>query len=55
MVLSAYICPGVGMLDHIAIPFLVYFRNLHTVFTSELVYEAETDSRIENGLVVAKW
>ena len=43
------------MLDHIATPFLVYFRNLHTAFTSELIYEAETDSQIENRLVVAKW
>ena len=28
------ICPGVGLLDHVATLFLVFLRNLHTVFHS---------------------
>ena len=28
------LCPGVGLLDHMAILFLLFFRNLHTVFRS---------------------
>ena len=33
IVLSGYMA-GVGLLDHIATPFLVFLRNLHTVFHS---------------------
>ena len=29
-----YMCPGVGSLDHMVVPFLVFLRNPHTVFRS---------------------
>ena len=34
---SPDICPGVGLLDHMVVLFLIFFKNLHTVLQASQV------------------